>query len=327
MNRFSTKTKVVLGLILLSILSLVYLGLNIKKPASTSKPPLPQINVPPAGVSAVQLELPSSVKINIPATLNVYLAGNSALSPDQVKQIAAGLNFSEAGKVINDPIYGPTSIWSTPEKSLVVKNRDRLISLGTNSDLSKSPAGFKVSSEQILKKVNDYLNSLPTPKYTFNTRAVTYFKINGFESSNVSQPDTATIAKVSFAYDIDHLPIISPLFNNAFPTVTVDTNGKILAFDLTLPPALNEPEARTTYSLAEIKSLLPTAKLITFDNPNTQEALTDYFQDTATVTNVYLAYYQYLQQSTFQPVVVIEASGKTKSGNTATAAFVLPAVK
>ncbi len=327
MNKLSRKTKIILGLLLVSVGSIIYLGVNLKKPAPTENTPLPEVTVPQISVANIQLEMPNNLQINIPDSLKVYAVNNPSLSSVVASQIATGLGFTGTSQFINDPIYGPTTIWSSPEKSLIIKNRDRIITLGSNKDLSQLPTGFKLNSEEILERARDYIQQLPLSQFKFETREVKYFKINGLESSNETSSIQANTAKVYFTYTIDKLPLISPVLSQIFPTITFDRNGNILDFDLTLPPSLNESNSRNTLTVAELKQKLPTAKLITFSNTESYDPLSDYFKDKAVVTKVYLAYYQYLQQITYQPVFIIEVEGQTKSGKNTTASFVLPALK
>ncbi len=328
MIRFTKRTKFLSSVVVFSLLGLVYIGLSIKPNASKNNTaPLPKIPVPESSVAPVKFELSKNLKFEIPKYLKIYSIENSSLSSGQMDQIAIALGFTGKSDFINDPIYGPTSLWTTDEKSLIIKSRDRTISYSVNGNNLNAPTGFRLNSEEILTKVNDYLAKLPIPKFTFKTQNVYYFTANDSDSTSAVSASQASFAKVTFSYYIDNLPLVTNFLTDSSPSITIEHRGEPYSFDLAFPPTLGDSIERQTLSSTELKEKLPDAKLISFTNLNRDEPLSDYFDGKATITNIYIAYYQYLQQTTLQPVFIIQAEGKTKLGRNATATFLLPALK
>lgn len=326
--------KKTLTVIFLAILagSLFYLYLQAgpqKQDSQTSTLPTPR--VPGLLQSDVTFNFPPNLSIDIPSELLLFSVQRGSLTSSLGESIATTLQFTIAPRVINDPVYGTTYLWSETPKALSIKFRDRIINYVSGNQPADLPTGFRIAEEQIIDSSRDFMESINSQfSLKLEPNTVVFYYITSPETESVVTPQNANLVEIKYSAQLEGLPIVgSPVLLSPASRVLLDRDLNIHSANLTLPPLELTPfERRKTLTFDELKTKASTeAKLIDINNPSTLDSASDLFAGNVNVTNIYLAYYQYSSQQFVQPVFVIEGSGRTKNGNDATGIFILPAVE
>lgn len=322
--------KIIIGFALVflaSVAYLIYYTRNQRSP-STTTPPSTQIKTPNIPSNGVTLSLSPSINLVLPDKFMVYRVGRNALDTTQADAITTGFGFTTKPQIINDPVYGTTYLLTREDSALTIRFQTRIIDY--YGGVQSMQTGFSANEDVVKQRAMDFLakvNAL-TPLKLVPTK-VNYYVSTGEESVVPASLVQANLVTVTVQSALDNYPIVgAPALLS--PDSQVQFNNKLtpLTASLTLPPLdIESLGEKAAISVEEVKNSLNQARLIALDNPNTLDPISDLFAGEVTIDKAYVAYYQYAGQTTLQPVLILEGTGKTKAGIEAQGTFVLPVLK
>jgi hypothetical protein len=325
------KKIIVLTFVGLSVISMVYLYYRSSpRQELNTTTVIPTIKTPNLMQGAVTFNFPDNLQPDFPKELLIYSVEKSILDISTADKIAQHLKFSTKSQVINDPVYGISYAWRQDNRFLLIKFKDRIINYYGSILHEDLDTGFNIPEEQIIQTAQNFVEPINSDfSLKLQPDKLIFYEFSGEEVKTPTSPVNAQTVNIEYVTYLENLPIIGSADLLSPPSnISLDNNLNIISASLTLAPLkLTPSEIHPLLSYQEIVEKASEARAINISNPETLDPTSDLFSGPISVTDVYLAYYQYSGQQIMQPVYVIEGQGKTKSGSMAEGTFILPAVK